>query len=111
MLAETADVVLAMGVEVQNTVKAVYGSDILAGAGWFKERKAGHTHFFPGKFSDRAGVYYTKYGKEKTRKAMAKWYQNDIENARLDPTAQEYHNDYPSPVEVASIDPNGKFIC
>lgn len=110
ILAETADVVLAMGVEVQNTVKAVYGSDILAGAGWFKERKAGHTHFFPGKFSDRAGVYYSKYGKEKTRKAMAQWYHNDIENARLDPTAQEFHNAHPSPVEAASIEPNGKFF-
>ena len=110
VLAETADVVLAMGVEVQNTVKAVYGSDILAGAGWFKERKAGHTHFFPGKFSDRAGVYYSKYGKEKTRQAMAKWYQNDIENARLDPTAQEFHNSHPEPVQVASVEPNGKFF-
>ena len=110
ILAETADVVLAMGVEVQNTVKAVYGADILAGAGWFKERKSGHTHFFPGKFSDRAGVYYSKYGKDKTRRAMAKWYQNDIENARLDPTAQEFQNAHPNPVEVASIDPNGKFF-
>ena len=33
VLAETADVVLTLGVEVQNTVKAIYGADILAGAG------------------------------------------------------------------------------
>lgn len=39
VLAETADVVLSMGVEVQNTVKAIYGADILAGAGWYQERK------------------------------------------------------------------------
>jgi len=29
ILAETADVVLSLGVEVQNTVKAIYGADIL----------------------------------------------------------------------------------
>ncbi|MDV7393222.1 beta-ketoacyl synthase N-terminal-like domain-containing protein, partial [Arthrospira platensis SPKY1] len=38
VLAETADVVLAIGVEVQNTVKAIYGADVLAGAGWFQNR-------------------------------------------------------------------------
>jgi acetyl-CoA C-acetyltransferase/acetyl-CoA acyltransferase len=92
ILAETADVVLALGFEVQNTVKAMYGADILAGAGWFKTRKEGHAYYFPGKFSDRAGAYYRKYGQEKTRKAMAKWYCNAIENARLCKTAQEYHN-------------------
>ena len=32
VLAETADVVLTMGIEVQNSVKAIYGADILAGA-------------------------------------------------------------------------------
>ncbi|NTW31610.1 MAG: 3-ketoacyl-CoA thiolase [Bacteroidetes bacterium] len=92
ILAETAEVVLVLGVEVQNTVKAIYGADILAAAGWAKERKDGHAYFFPGKFSDRAGAYYEKFGKEKTRKAMAKWYVNAIENARLCPTAQEFHN-------------------
>lgn len=92
VLAETGDVVLTVGVEVQNTVKAIYGADILAGAGWFQERKSGHAYFFPGKFSDRAGAYFEKYGREKTRKGMARWFRNAIENARLCPTAQEYHN-------------------
>ena len=31
VLAELADVVLVLGVEVQNTVKAIYGADVLAG--------------------------------------------------------------------------------
>ncbi len=92
ILAETADVVLALGVEVQNTVKAIYGADILAAAGWAKERKTGHAYFFPGKFSDRARAYLEKFDKDKSRKAMAKWFTNAIENARLCPTAQEYHN-------------------
>ncbi|MPQ48348.1 3-ketoacyl-CoA thiolase [Marinifilum sp. N1E240] len=92
ILAETADVVLAVGFEVQNTMKAMYGADILAGAGWMKTRKDGHAYFFPGVFSNRAGAYYEKFGREKTREAMAKWYCNAIENARLCETAQEYHN-------------------
>ncbi len=92
VLAETAEVVLSMGVEVQNTVKAIYGADILAGAGWYKERKEGHAYFFPGQFSDRAGAYFEKYGRDKTRKGFARWYRNAIENARLCPTAQEHHN-------------------
>ena len=92
VLAETAEAVLTVGVEVQNTVKAVYGADILAGAGWFKNRKAGHAYFFPGEFSDRAGAYFEKYGMERSRKAFARWYRNAIENARLVPTAQEFHN-------------------
>jgi len=81
-----------MGVEVQNTVMAIYGADILAGAGWYKERKEGHAYFFPGQFSDRAGAYFEKYGRDKTRKGFARWYRNAIENARLCPTAQEHHN-------------------
>ncbi|PJR07041.1 3-ketoacyl-CoA thiolase, partial [Sinorhizobium meliloti] len=88
ILAETADVVLVLGFEVQNTMKAVYGADVLSGAGWQKTRKEGHAYFFPGVFSDRAGVYYEKFGREITRKAMAKWYCNAIENARLCKTAQ-----------------------
>ncbi len=92
VLAETSEMVLAVGVEVQNTVKAIYGADILATAGWNRERKAGHAYFFPGKFSDRAGAYFEKYGRERTRKAMARWYRNAIENARLCPTAQEFSN-------------------
>ncbi|MDP2866900.1 MAG: 3-ketoacyl-CoA thiolase [Elusimicrobiota bacterium] len=108
VLAETADVVLTLGVEVQNTVKAVYGADILAGAGWSKERKAGHAYFFPGKFSDRAGEYFKKFGLERTRKALARWYRNAIENARLAPTAQEFHNTQEDLEAVALAKPNPK---
>lgn len=108
VLAETAEVVLTLGVEVQNTVKAIYGADILAGAGWYQKRKQGHAYFFPGQFSDRAGAYYEKYGYDKARKGMAKWFANAMENARLDPTAQEYHNTTPDPEAVAlKMKPNG----
>jgi acetyl-CoA C-acetyltransferase/acetyl-CoA acyltransferase len=108
VLAETAEVVLTLGVEVQNTVKAIYGADILAGAGWYQRRKQGHAYFFPGQFSDRAGAYYEKYGYDKARKGMARWYANAIENARLDPTAQEFHNKTPDPEAVAlKMKPNG----
>ncbi len=92
ILAETADVVLAVGVEVQNTMKAIYGADVLAGAGWFKNRKNGHAFFFPGQFSDRAKAYYEKYGMDYARRGMKQWFVNAIENARLCPTAQEYDN-------------------
>ncbi len=108
VLAETADVVLTLGVEVQNTVKAIYGADILAGAGWYQKRKQGHAYFFPGQFSDRAGAYYEKYGFDKARKGMARWFANAMENARLDPTAQEYHNTNPDPYALAmKMKPNG----
>ncbi|MCK4855808.1 MAG: hypothetical protein KAT31_16125, partial [Bacteroidales bacterium] len=92
ILAGTAEVILAIGVEVQNSVKAVYGADFLALAGWFPNRKDGHAYFFPGQFSDRTEAYYNAWGKENTRKALARWYRNAIENARLCPTAQEYSN-------------------
>ncbi len=92
ILAESADVVLTVGVEVQNTMKAIYGADVLAGAGWFQKRKDGHAYFFPGQFSDRAGAYYEKYGMDYARKGMKQWFVNAIENARLCPTAQEYEN-------------------
>jgi acetyl-CoA C-acetyltransferase/acetyl-CoA acyltransferase len=93
VLAGTAEVVLAVGVEVQNTVKAIYGADILAGAGWYRgERKAGHAYFFPSLFSDRARAYFEKFGRDKTRRAFARWYRNAVENARLCETAQEFHN-------------------
>lgn len=96
VLADMADVVLVVGVEVQNTVKAIYGADILAGAGHYaSQRKAGHAHFFPARFSDRAGAYFARHGAERTRKAMAAWYANAIRNARLNPLAQEYHNAAP----------------
>ncbi len=109
ILAETADVVLAMGVEVQNTVKAIYGADILAGAGWYQNRKKGHAYFFPGQFSDRAGVYYEKYGYDYARKGLGKWFSNAMENARLDPTAQEFHNNGANLEEMyQNAKPNGK---
>jgi acetyl-CoA acetyltransferase len=92
VLAETAEVVLAVGVEVQNSMKAIYGADVLAGAGWYQKRKNGHAYFFPGQFSDRAGAYYEKYGQERARKGMGRWFRNAVENARLCPTAQEYEN-------------------
>ena len=107
VLAETADVVLALGVEVQNSVKAIYGADILAGAGWYRgERKEGHAYFFPAKFSDRAGAYFEKFGRDRTRKGLARWYRNAIENARLCPTAQEYHNKVKDLEALAMMEPN-----
>jgi acetyl-CoA acetyltransferase len=108
VLAETADVVLVMGVEVQNTVKAIYGADILAMAGWFKKRKDGHAYFFPGQFSNRAGDYFEKYGRQKTMNAFAVWFENAIENARLCPTAQEYHNSVDDLRECALTEPNAR---
>lgn len=93
ILADQADVAFVSGFEVQNGVKAVYGADILAGAGYYdKERKHGHAFFFPGVFSERAGAYYEKYGYDQARKGMASWYEQAIINARKNPKAQEYHN-------------------
>lgn len=93
VLSDLADSVFVAGFEMQNTVKAVYGSDVLAGASYYqKERKDGQAFFFPGIFAERAGAYYKKYGYEKTRQAMAKWYENSILNARKNPKAQEYEN-------------------
>jgi acetyl-CoA C-acetyltransferase len=108
VLSESAETVLALGVEVQNSVKAIYGADILAGAGWFNERKTGHAYFFPGQFSNRAGAYFEKYGREKTRKAFAVWYKNAIENARLCPTAQEFENKCEDLISLALTEPNPK---
>jgi acetyl-CoA C-acetyltransferase len=101
-----------MGVEVQNTVKAVYGADILAGAGWFAgERKQGGTYFFPEKFSQRAGAYGAKYGVEKSRAAMAAWYATAIENARLNPLAQEHHNNVNDLMAQGLTAPDGRTFC
>lgn len=110
VLAETADVVLAVGVEVQNSVKAIYGADYLALAGWYQNRKTGHAYFFPGEFSDRAKAYYDKYGEEYTRKGLATWYKNAIENARLCPTAQEFENKNTDLIKTGMTSPNGKFF-
>jgi len=109
VLAGTADVVLTIGVEVQNTVKAIYGADYLAGAGWYKgERKKGHVYFFPAFFSDRAGSYFEKYGRDRTRRAFARWYRNAVENARLCDTAQEFHNTTADLEACGLTEPNPK---
>lgn len=93
ILAELSDVVLVMGTEVQNSVKAIYGADILAGAGHYaSQRKAGHAYFFPNQFSIRTGAAFEKFGQEKVRAAMTQWFVNAIEAARRCPDAQEYHN-------------------
>jgi acetyl-CoA acetyltransferase len=108
VLSESSDIVLAVGVEVQNSVKAIYGADILAYAGWFKDRKEGHAYFFPGLFSKRAGAYFEKYGRDKTRQAFAIWYKNAIENARLCSTAQEHHNKCEDLLSLALTEPDPK---
>jgi len=108
ILAGTADSVLCIGVEVQNTVKAMYGADILAGAGWFNKRKAGQAYFFPGQFSDRAGAYYQEFGRDEARKGFARWFRNAIENARLCPTAQEHHNTVADLEALALTEPSPK---
>ncbi len=107
VLADQADAVLVIGVEVQNTVKAVYGADILAGAGHFsRERKAGHAFFFPNLFSLRAGAAYERYGRDYVRKGMAEWYALAIENARRNPNAQEHHNADPDLRATGLTEPN-----
>jgi acetyl-CoA acetyltransferase len=106
VLSETADIVLTIGVEVQNSVKAIYGADILAGASWYQDRKDGPAYFFPGLFSKRAGVYFEKFGREKTRKSFAVWYKNAIENARLCSTAQEYENKVKDLITLALTEPD-----
>lgn len=112
ILADLADVVLCLGVEVQNSVKAIYGADFLAGAGWFSgERKDGHAYFFPDQFSQRAGACYKKFGKEKIRKGMAQWYVNAIENARKNPKAQEFHNRNSDLFGTGMTPPNTKAFC
>lgn len=108
VLSGTAEVVLIMGVEVQNSVNSIYGADHLSLAGWRDKRKAGHAYFFPGEFSDRAGEYSKAYGDDYTRQGMARWYANCIENARLCPTAQEYENKNPELIETGLIPPNPK---
>lgn len=93
VLCEQADSVFVVGFEVQNTVKAVYGADYLAGAGYYNgTRKQGHAYYFPSLFSERAGAYGEKFGKDLTRKGMAKWFEVAVGNARKNPKAQEYHN-------------------
>lgn len=107
VLSELSNTVFVSGFEIQNCMKSVYGADLLAGAGYYnKERKNGQAHFFPGVFSERAGAYYEAYGKEVSRKAMAAWYQQSIENARKNPKAQEFHNKAEDLLKVASTPPD-----
>jgi len=109
VLSGLAETVFVLGFEIQNTVKPVYGADVLAAAGYYHgQRKQGHAFFFPGLFSDRAGVYYQKYGYEEARRAMAKWYENAIVNARKNPKAQEYHNATEDLLALGMTPPNGK---
>lgn len=93
LLSDLADAVFVLGFEMQNRVKPLYGADILAGAAHYsKMRKAGHAHFFPGLFDTRAKAYFDAYGKERTRKGFAKWYERAIVHARNFPKSQEYYN-------------------
>lgn len=109
ILSDSAHAIYVTGFEIQNTVKAVYGADYLAGAAYYNgERKNGHAHFFPSIFSERAGAYYQKYGQEKTRQALALWYANAIENARKNPKAQEYQNQNTDLLAFGLTPPNPK---
>jgi acetyl-CoA C-acetyltransferase/acetyl-CoA acyltransferase len=93
VLSGMAESVFVAGFEIQNTQKALYGADVLAGAGYYNgERKHGHAYFFPGVFSNRAGAYCQKHDKALARQGMAKWYELAILNARKSPKAQEHHN-------------------
>ncbi len=111
ILADLADAVMVVGVEVQTTVKAVYGADYLAGAGYYKDRKKGHAHFFPGQFSNRAGVCFEKFDHETVRKGMTSWYVQAIKNARLNPKAQEYHNTVKDLFTQGNTPPNPRVFC
>lgn len=112
ILSDMADTVLTVGVEVQNTVKAVYGADILAGAGHYAtQRKEGHAYFFPAQFSDRAGAAYEKFGHDKTREGMARWYERAVLNARQCPNAQEHHNSTEDLFAAGMTPPNPKVFC
>lgn len=107
VLSEMSDTVFVAGFEVQNTMKAVYGADVLAGAAYYnKERKKGGAFFFPALFAERAGAYFDKYGEEITRQGMAKWYEQSILNARKNPKAQEYHNKEKDLFAIGMTKPN-----
>lgn len=113
VLAETADAVLAVGVEVQNSMKAIYGADVLAAAGHYAgERKQGHAYFFPSKFSDRAGAYKERFGEAQAWEGMGRWYEQAILNARTNEKAQEYHNKDADPfVTHQGMKPNPRGFC
>lgn len=112
ILAETSEATFVAAFEMQNTLKPLLGADVLAGAAHYsRERKQGHAYFFPGLFADRAGAYFTRYGVEKTRQAMAKWYEQAILNARKFPKAQEYYNKTEDLFSLAMTPPDAeKFI-
>ena len=107
LLSGMADTLFVAGFEVQNTMKSIYGADVLAGAAYFKgERKKGHAFFFPAIFAERAGAYFQRYGEKKARLGMAKWYEQSILNARKNPKAQEFHNRTENLFELAQTPPN-----
>lgn len=109
ILSDMADTVFVAGFEVQNTLKAVYGADVLAAAGYYNgHRKEGHAYFFPGVFSDRAGAYGERYGAGLARQGMAKWYELAILNARRNPKAQEHHNAAKDPFALGMTPPDGR---
>ncbi len=107
VLSGLSDSTFVSAFEIQNTMKSVYGADVLAGAAYYhKERKTGHAYFFPGIFAERARAYYERYGYPETRRGMAKWYENAILNARKNPKAQEYHNSSPDLFELGMTPPD-----
>ncbi len=107
VLSDLANSVFVAAFEMQNTMKSVYGSDVLAGAAYYKgERKAGHAYFFPGIFAERAGAYYQRYGYDLARQGMAKWYELAILNARKYPKAQEHHNSSPHLFQLGLTPPD-----
>lgn len=109
LLSGFADSVFVSAFEVQNTMKALYGADVLAGASYYNgERKKGEAFFFPGIFNKRAQAYMDKYGAKKTRDAFAKWYENAILHARTDEKAQEYYNKTEDLKGLALAEPNPK---
>lgn len=109
ILSDLADSVFVAAFEMQNTLKPVYGADVLAGAGYYHhQRKNGFAHFFPGLFASRAGAYFKKYGEEDARRAMAFWYEQSILNARKNPKAQEYGNNSENLFELAMSPPDPK---
>ncbi len=107
VLAECADAVFVAGFEMQNTLKPIYGADVLAGAAYYAgERKKGAAHLFPSIFSERAKAYFERYGEKNARIAMAKWYEQAILNARKNPKAQEFENKKADLFAVGMTPPN-----
>lgn len=112
VLSDLSDTVFVSGFEIQNTMKAIYGADVLAGAAYYAgERKNGCSFFFPGLFAERAGAYFSQYDKALARQAMAKWYEQAIVNARKAPKAQEHFNKTEDLMALAMTPPQPeKFI-